>query len=1221
MAKKPQNTKQDPTAAAMAAIEDALNLNAVPAPQPPANEPTMAPPAPPAGGQQRPGRRLERANRGPANDDRQAVGQILAALHHRPSAMPYAVAALLSTAWISLTVLIGYMRSSKEIASGVSLLDLPGFWTFFTLLTLPPVAFFLMASFVRRTQEMRMVARAMTEVTVRLAEPEGVSTDAIVSVGQAIRREVAALGDGIERAIARATELETMVRDEVSTLERAYDENEMRVRTLVEGLQSERDGIVSHGNRLRDAVTNAHEGFNLDVKNVTDSVNAVVDQAVARITDHIAAQSETARRQVEEAGDVVLESFTSKSNDMTDRLTQIGVEVANAIVTRTAKVTEELNTVTTGVTDKLDEAMEEIASSITTKGDAVRDVLASRLRAAEDSIAQRGNEIADRVAADSAALARRITDGLQGFDTTVRVYGTGLLDQITQTVDYVNDHTKTTLLNFDERVGIRIRETQEGLDSRIGRIEETIDSRAKALNEALANRTLELANTLNEGGKIATDAVEKSLLGADEYFANKAQEIAGVLSSRTEAIDQTLGKRAQEMTEGLDSRIAIFEEQVTKRLEGITNSIETRGISAADQLATKVYDVTGEMETRLNALSTDVTGRVNSLSGDVTERINTLSGDLGTRVEALTSEISTRVREVTDDLTAKASGATSDLSAKIEAVSGLLRSDANEVERSLVQLADQVSKTLIERTREVTSSHETLRNDVNNVLSQLGDANTLMKSTLAGITDNLTPLAGTVTDRIAAFQNTLESSLLAARSSIEHMDGQMRDLRDVSTGVVRDIGILTQRFEDQGRFIAGAADTLQETHRRIDTTLSDRRDAIERFTSLLGNRASDMEERLIRFNRLLQDSLGAAEERAHEIAKLVADSTAQSTNAISQQYDVLRSHSEEERERTQESLKQSYDRTMDEVRAIFSDANQRFAQAAGELREVAVEVQNALETTRQELKRGVLELPHETQESTNAMRRVVADQIKALSELNEIVSRHARGIDVVEPRQIAAQVAYRNEPAAAIAGPRIVARTEPVAEYAPPRQPMPRATQMRAVEQEPVEMLPPAPMQQAPAEPQQPSAPPAPRRGGGQRQSGAWLNDLLSRAPAKEAKEEEADEPDTVGSIDSLSTDIARMIDHDSAVEFWSRYKRGERNVVTRRLYTAQGQKTFEEIRKRYRKSAAFRETVDRYIDEFERLLEQVGRDDRGQTLTKTYLTSDTGKVYTLLSHAAGRLG
>jgi hypothetical protein len=48
---------------------------------------------------------------------------------------------------------------------------------------------------------------------------------------------------------------------------------------------------------------------------------------------------------------------------------------------------------------------------------------------------------------------------------------------------------------------------------------------------------------------------------------------------------------------------------------------------------------------------------------------------------------------------------------------------------------------------------------------------------------------------------------------------------------------------------------------------------------------------------------------------------------------------------------------------------------------------------------------------------------------------------------------------------------------------------------------------------------------------------------------------------------------------------------------------------------------VDRYIGEFERLLEEVSRDDRGQVVARTYLTSETGKVYTMLAHAAGRFG
>jgi hypothetical protein len=79
--------------------------------------------------------------------------------------------------------------------------------------------------------------------------------------------------------------------------------------------------------------------------------------------------------------------------------------------------------------------------------------------------------------------------------------------------------------------------------------------------------------------------------------------------------------------------------------------------------------------------------------------------------------------------------------------------------------------------------------------------------------------------------------------------------------------------------------------------------------------------------------------------------------------------------------------------------------------------------------------------------------------------------------------------------------------------------------------------------------------------------------------------------------------------------------VFTRQLYTLQGQKAFEEIRKKYRGDGEFRQTVDRYIQEFERLLDEVSRGDRGQVVARTYLTSETGKVYTMLAHAAGRFG
>ena len=129
----------------------------------------------------------------------------------------------------------------------------------------------------------------------------------------------------------------------------------------------------------------------------------------------------------------------------------------------------------------------------------------------------------------------------------------------------------------------------------------------------------------------------------------------------------------------------------------------------------------------------------------------------------------------------------------------------------------------------------------------------------------------------------------------------------------------------------------------------------------------------------------------------------------------------------------------------------------------------------------------------------------------------------------------------------------------------------------------------------------------------------LERLSEIRAARDEAPATKPIDSLDALSLDIARMLDHDAVVDMWERYRRGEQNVFDRRLYTPQGGAAFDEIRRRYRGEREFRDTVDRYIQEFERLLSEVARDDRDGSLAKSYLVSDTGKVYTMLAHAAQR--
>ena len=137
-----------------------------------------------------------------------------------------------------------------------------------------------------------------------------------------------------------------------------------------------------------------------------------------------------------------------------------------------------------------------------------------------------------------------------------------------------------------------------------------------------------------------------------------------------------------------------------------------------------------------------------------------------------------------------------------------------------------------------------------------------------------------------------------------------------------------------------------------------------------------------------------------------------------------------------------------------------------------------------------------------------------------------------------------------------------------------------------------------------------------------WLSDLLSRTDGSSGQQPQRGRGQgPANPLESLSLDIGRLMDRNLAAEMWDRYQRGESKAFSKRLYTPAGQKAFDEVARKYRADRGFKQTVDRYIAEFERLLDEVARDERGPQALRAHLTSETGLVYTLLAHAAGRLG
>jgi hypothetical protein len=227
----------------------------------------------------------EPRSRRAANDDRETIGQILQAIQKgRPARGMFTIATVVAGIWIAGCALLtlGFMPSLRAtMGESGGVLVLAGLVALFFA---PVMLFYFLASLAWRGHEMRLIAQSMAQVAIRFSEPEGAASDSMVTVGQAIRREVAAMGDGVERAIARAGELETLVANEVSALERAYSDNEVRIRALLQDIAHQRDNLVGQAEQVRSAISGVQIDLRHDIALISDAIASRVDEVAKSIT-------------------------------------------------------------------------------------------------------------------------------------------------------------------------------------------------------------------------------------------------------------------------------------------------------------------------------------------------------------------------------------------------------------------------------------------------------------------------------------------------------------------------------------------------------------------------------------------------------------------------------------------------------------------------------------------------------------------------------------------------------------------------------------------------------------------------------------------------------------------------------------------------------------------------------------------------------------------------
>lgn len=1420
MANKPTQSKNDPATLAFSAVEGALQKSRSaeddkPEPAPAERRPMspserMRRPDDSPAERQRSAEKIATRALGVANDDRTVISSgLLYTMQARPSSAPFWLAVLASVIWAAGVGATAWARYGDIFTDGErfrAFLQTTEFSGFLAVLVLPILGFLALGFLLRRAQDLRLAASSMTQAAMRLSEPETTATQQITTVAQAVRREVNAIGDGLERALSRASEIEVMVHNEINSLERSYSDNESRMRALIDELSGQREAVMTNAERVREAISGAHQSFSAELQNashtlgdqitsigneaalkLTDKgdqvssalqkIGTMVETTIADRTDAFASTIENRRADLLAALDETTDRFSSaiedRTNALADALDGRSGQFIDAIDQRSAQLDSTLTARTDEFSTLLDERARVLGEAIDSRtGDLSRvlnegstafsieleqksAMLANILRASGESIlvdlSLRSDEIAERLsnvgqtlsadivekandanvtlagvgqrfdeafAIQSNSLESRVQSALIEMTATLDDHttksreiflstGTDTMSQLTSRVLEITGEIDTRVEAMDSIVGEKggrlvatLNQHQSSLIQNANLLENALNEKSGELNRVLTTHTREFADAFVESSQNFQKRVDASLANVTDALDSRTTQVSTLIEKKVAEVNETLGRgideaisRITDAEQGVSAMVgdaATSIEASVRTLEAtvdtaITRSTETLEHSAASmanqvdehlgaveqRLDDSVRRVTQTVDVRLGTLPEAITARVDisaerlaslhetinstiaasmvdletgadRIENALTERVAGLATNLATDVENASGRMDIVVRSALDKLGAatraiedlvglRAPATAEDLSRRAEAlhklVAGQAESFTSLIESSTAALSASVAghthafdllveqKTsqldanlkshgnILRAALELTASEaeeimststSRIASEVTEALDKLNQGNHLLQQVLSASTGNLAELESSVGKYTKAYAQTVKDAVGDTHEAGRLMNDHVNALGSTISGLVAEMDSLKTALSTQTAGFSQAARDLNEAGTISVESLEAGREAMDTLVSGFAARAGEIDARLRSFAEALSIAVNDAEDRIRATQASMAETVRSSTDALSTNLHEIADTASAETERAGEVLRATQQHLIDELQQTIRDATSRFADTAEAMRATATQVGQELEATRAELQRGVIELPEETRASAAAMRRVVAEQIEALNELNTIVRAQPASYDLTHARRAtgsAARPAQRDD------------------HVAPAPRPAPAAdgssSALSALLARPAANL----------GPQSTATSAAPRPAAAAPAADGWLRDLLRNASAEERP---AAAPPT--GLSSLTAEIVRAVDDTALTEAWTRFRQGEAGAFSRRLYTLAGQGTFDDVRKKIRRDPEFADATNKYMAEFEQLLQQASKGAGGPAESHKVLISDRGKVYTMLAHAGGRL-
>ena len=497
------------------------------------------------------------------------------------------LAASASGGWLAVGSLLAWAMLAPEIASkGFSHAVASPMMIVVTATVFLPIAlFWFLALLAWRAQELKLMSSAMTEVAVRLAEPDRAAEQSAASLGQAVRRQVSFMNEAISRALGRAGELEGLVHNEVASLEKAYSENENKIRGLIQELAGERHALVS------------------TTEKVSETLKAMGSD-VPMLIERLSQQQVKLAKIIEGAGQnlIALESQISTASG--------GLE------STLSNRTQQLQAVLDDYTVALD-------ATLASRAEALDIQLLERTRALDEAFAERLARFDDSMVRSTVAIDNAVNEKARALTHAMENHVRSLSDTLGQHADNLDE----SMMNGLDAV----RRSSDNVTRQSLHAIEGLSGQADLLKSVSENLLKQMSGVASQGQSIAraASALESANMRIDSTLQKRHGELNDTLQRLSDTEDRTRNV-AQQMVHDA----AAHSKAAAAELERLRNQTDVQAQRALDAMREKVSGVSQEVTQHLGAIA----NRFSETSEDLKSRAARAAAELELEQERIRAE-------------------------------------------------------------------------------------------------------------------------------------------------------------------------------------------------------------------------------------------------------------------------------------------------------------------------------------------------------------------------------------------------------------------------------------------------------------------------------------------------------------------------------------------------------------------------------------------------------